>query len=110
MLLARELQIGPVDGHGGGFLADVEQADFPRTVVHRLGIYLCLSVPGHLCRLFAERVLVDLEHFIVGEQAEGKVIHLLQVAADQQRTGQQTPQADVRILLVRREMLYRCSR
>ena len=53
--------------------------------------------------MFAQRVLIDIQHLVVGQQPEGELVHLFEIAADQERRGEQRPQAQVGVLLVRRE-------
>ncbi len=75
-------QVGPV---GGDFVFDfpaVEESDGQGTVFHFFGpdfevIGLC-DAAG----LFAQGILVDIEHFVIGEEIEGELIELGQVAAD----------------------------
>ena len=58
----------------------------------------------HARGLLAQRVLVQGQHLVVGQQIERERIEPFHVAADQQRRGEQAPQADVRVLLVGREL------
>ena len=51
----------------------------------------------------AQRVLVDRQHLVVGQQAERERVKPLHVAADQERRREQAPEADVGVLLVGRE-------
>ena len=61
------------------------------------------QIGNELRELLAQRILIKREHFVIGEHAQREIIDLSQIATDQQRRGQQTPKADVGVLLVGRQ-------
>ena len=58
---------------------------------------------GHSAAGFAERVLIDVDHLVVAEQAQGELVEPGDVAAEDQGGGQQAPERDVGVLLVGRK-------
>ena len=69
----------------------VKKAHRPGPVGHVFGPDIHIFIEEYPFCLLAQRVLVDFQYLIIGQQAQRKLIQLRQIAADQQRAGQQTP-------------------
>ncbi len=91
-----ELQI-----HGLG--AEVEKTDRVATVFELFFVNTDVAVRAHARRFFAERILVDCQHFVVAQEREREVVELVHVAPDEQRRGEEAPEADVGVLFIRRQ-------
>ena len=64
---AGQAQVGPPGGHRRVAVAAVEQADGLRAVFHVLGPDFEVAVLGHAAAGFAERVLIHVDHLVVGQ-------------------------------------------
>ena len=84
-LLAGNFQIGPVCRDRRLGCASVEQADSQRTIVHRLGINFQITFAADLHGLFAKRVLIHIQNFIVAQKSQREVIQFFKIAAEKQR-------------------------
>ncbi len=102
-LAPRELQVGPRDGDLLRDDAGVEEADGPRAVFQRFGVDDGVVGVRDRRGLAPERVLVDGEHLVIAEQADSEVVERVEIAADEQRRGEQAPERDVGVLLLRRQ-------
>ena len=94
---AGETEVAPRHADFGGGGADVEQADGVRTVLQILDQNL-VTADFDLACLFAERVLVQFEHLVVGEQTQRELVEPFRRTADDQRRGPQAPEAEMGVL------------
>jgi len=85
----------------GEAVARVEEADRFAAVLEVFRHDAGLALAGDDGGLVAQRVLVEREHLVVGEEADRKGVQPGHVAAQQQGNGHQAPGTDVRILFVR---------
>ena len=87
-LFAAQSQLAERNAHLRRLRILVEEADGHRTILKVFGIdYLLVFLPDGVS-LYAQRVLVDVVDFIVGEQAHREIIHLCDVATDEHRRGE----------------------
>ena len=82
-------------------LGEVEQSHSKVAILKQFYIdsVVFIAVEGHCAH--TERVLQDIVHLKVTEQAAGKVVQLCYIAADKHWRGEQRPERDVCILLIR---------
>ena len=68
-LLAAQPEVFPCHAALSVLGADVEESHCHRAVFKRLGEYDHIAILRHYHRLDAERILIDFDHLVVGEQA-----------------------------------------
>jgi len=85
---------------GGEAVAGVKEAYRLCSVLEVFCHDAGLTLAGDDGGLAAERVLVEREHFVVGEEAGCELVQPGQVIAQQQGDGHQAPGADVRVLFI----------
>ena len=75
-------QSGPIDFNLSGDGASVKEAYGGRAVVHFFGPNFGVAFFPDAAGLAPERVLVNGENFVVGQEAEGKIVEIFQIAAE----------------------------
>ena len=98
-----EAELRPRGGNFLRLLREVEVADGAGAVRELFHVDLFAAVDEELRGGGAEFVLVEREDFVVGEEAEREVVGFFERAADEERRGEEAPEAEVRVLLVGRE-------
>ena len=78
---ARQAQIRPTGDDRRRSFATIEQAGGHRAVGQRPGPHLEIAVAADPPRGPAERILVDRQHFVIGEQAEREIVQSDEIAA-----------------------------
>lgn len=99
-LFAAQSEVGPICGDARRCSTAVEEADCLGAVFHVLGPDFEIANFRDATGLPAERILIYLEDFIIGQKAQREVVQLRHITTDEQRRIQQTPEADVRELFV----------
>ena len=92
---AQAVDVAPVAPVAAPQLADVSgtyTSTWGAMTLRQSGAHVTVGRNGS--GLFAERVLVDGEHFVVRQQAEREVIELVQRAAEQQGRRDEAPDAE----------------
>ena len=84
--------------------AEVENAHGQGAVFQRFAPHFDRPILQHALGLLAQRVLIDLKYFVVRQQVERERVELIDRAADQERRRPEAPHADVRVLLVGRQI------
>ena len=95
--------VGPDGRDLGQARAAVEEPDGLGAVFELADPDLDVAVLRGAAAGFAERVLVDVDDVVVGEQAQREVVEAGDVAAEDERRRDERPERDVGVLLVRRE-------
>src|SRR5512139_3225201 len=80
--------------------SEIAEAHSDGAVLQDLAVHAHIADRIHALGLLAERVLVEGDHLVVGEEAQGEGVELLHVAADQERRREEAPEAEVQVLLV----------
>lgn len=91
-LRSRQTELRPRHGDFLRGLREVEEAYRTGAIGEILYVNLFATVDDELRGLLAEFILIDREHLVVGEEAEGEVIGLLQRTTDEQRRGEEAPE------------------
>ena len=96
-------QILPLNRDPFRKLGAVEQADGLGAIFHRLRPDFLVASPGDSPGLISQRILINLQHFIICQETVGKRIQFRDVTSYQQGRAEQTPEAHMRVLLIRCE-------
>ena len=81
----------PIVVQANRLAAEVAEAHRDRAVRQLLAVHAHVANGVRAHGLLAEGILVDGDHLVVGEEAQGERIELLHVAPDQERCGEETP-------------------
>jgi hypothetical protein len=92
-----------VDSYACRLSAAIEQPDGPGAILEFFCIDPSIAGTCNAPCLPAKRILIDGQHFVVGEQTNRERIELLEIAADEERAGEQAPERQVRVLFVGRQ-------
>ena len=81
---AGEFEVGPFNLDCCLGAASVKKANGFGSVVKFLCPDFRVVGGGHSTGLFAERILIDIENFVIGEEVQCKLVQLFKIAAKQE--------------------------
>src|SRR6185312_7210791 len=92
---ARKADLRQLDGNIAGTCAAVEKADRNSPAAQRPRPNLQIAILVQAVALFSQRILVDGNRLLVGEDPAVRLTHLAQIVAGKQWRGKDGPQAHV---------------
>ena len=80
-------EVGPFGSYHGGGGAQVEEAYGPRAIGEGFGVDFEVAgviggLGGYGCALLAEGILIYVEYFVIGKQADGKWVEVVEIATE----------------------------
>ena len=91
-LFSRKSRLLPIQGNLCRSLTRIKEPNRLVPVSEFLDVDLQWTLRGNTDRRFAEFVLIDGQHFVIGNQAKCEGVEMFKITSEQQRCGKQAPE------------------